>query len=123
MYGRYGKDQLNTLLLLLALLLTIVQLLWFRSIITTVILYALLILFTYRAYSRKIQARRKENQAYLNFTKPIRRRVKAFQKNRKDTQYRYFVCPDCSQLVRIPRNRGKVEIICPVCKKHFTRKA
>ncbi len=40
---------------------------------------------------------------------------------RKDP-YKRFRCPGCKTLCRVPRNKGKIRITCPNCKKQFVRK-
>ena len=36
--------------------------------------------------------------------------------------YRFFVCPHCSQKVRVPKGKRKIEITCPKCRTSFIRK-
>ena len=33
--------------------------------------------------------------------------------------YRFFKCPQCRQIVRVPKGRGKICITCPKCKTEF----
>lgn len=40
-----------------------------------------------------------------------------------DTAYHHFLCPCCSQKLRVPRGRGKVEVTCPKCKTMFEEMA
>ncbi len=40
-----------------------------------------------------------------------------------DTAYHHFLCPCCSQKLRVPRGRGKVEVTCPKCKTVFEEMA
>ena len=40
----------------------------------------------------------------------------------KDTDHRYFRCPDCRQTVRVPRGKGKISIRCPKCGRQFIEK-
>ena len=35
---------------------------------------------------------------------------------------RYYKCPKCKQLVRVPRGKGKISITCPRCKEKFVKK-
>ena len=39
-----------------------------------------------------------------------------------DKQYRYFRCPGCRQVVRVPRGKGKINIRCPKCSRQFIKK-
>ncbi|MCC8029243.1 MAG: zinc-ribbon domain-containing protein [Lachnospiraceae bacterium] len=36
--------------------------------------------------------------------------------------YRFFMCPRCSQKVRVPKGKGRIEITCPKCRTSFIRK-
>ncbi len=36
--------------------------------------------------------------------------------------FRFFKCPACSQRIRVPRGKGKVEITCPKCGNRFIKK-
>ena len=40
----------------------------------------------------------------------------------KDREHRYFDCPKCRQLVRVPRGKGKIAITCPRCREKFVKK-
>ena len=40
----------------------------------------------------------------------------------KDRQHRYFDCPKCHQMVRVPRGKGKISITCPRCREKFVKK-
>ena len=55
--------------------------------------------------------RSKENRKFLQIVGRL-----------KDRQNRYFDCPKCHQLVRVPRGKGKISITCPRCREKFIRK-
>ena len=38
-------------------------------------------------------------------------------------EYKYFLCPNCKQMVRVPRGKGNIEIKCPKCQHKFDRKS
>lgn len=40
-----------------------------------------------------------------------------------DTAYHHFVCPCCSQKLRVPRGRGRVQVTCPKCSTIFEEMA
>ena len=73
--------------------------------------YVPLIWSMFRMYSRNIEARRRENAAFLRFFSRL-----------TDKQYRYFRCPGCRQVVRVPRGKGKINIRCPKCSRQFIKK-
>lgn len=122
MRGRYGNDKLNNFLFIAALIIMVLNMFLFKNMIISFIIYALLGILVFRSYSRNIQARRKENNAFLNFTKPIRKRMEVIRKNQSDKSHKYYICPSCSQIVRVPKGRGTIEITCPKCKNQFTKK-
>lgn len=123
MYGRYGSDQLSTALLVSAivvsLLNTTLTLFFGRFAIYCNVVYPLLHLFTvapliysvYRSLSRNIYARQKENRRFQQFMTYV-----------KDRKNRYFRCPKCRQMVRVPKHRGKISIRCPKCGERFIKK-
>ena len=109
-YGRYGVDQLNTVLLVLGIVLCIVGMMT-RVTWLTYVSYIPLILAIYRTYSRNLQARRRENQRLLSLVKQL-----------KDRDNRYFSCPKCRQKVRVPKGKGTIKIRCPKCGEQFVKK-
>ena len=124
MQGRNGYDQLNYALLALYILMALV----IRSFIKENILYSafevlVIFLIFFRAFSRKIYKRQKENLAFMNLTRPIRSWFKVIKLNIKEKQYKHMQCPRCHRTLRVPRGRGKLEITCPHCKIEFTRKS
>ena len=121
-YGMYGQDDLSSFLLILALILDIVGV-FTHHILIVWISMALLVWLMFRLYSKNIVKRSQENVRFREATAGIRHIWRAFGKNRKDKDHKYFVCPTCGQLVRVPRGRGKIEITCPKCGKTFTRKS
>lgn len=122
MYGRYGSDQLNIALLVAAvatsLLSSILSIFLRGSWVYTFILWPLFALLMYgllgfsffRMLSRNIYRRQRENQRWKNLCLRV-----------TDRNHRYFRCPHCRQTMRVPRNRGKINIRCPKCGEKFTK--
>ena len=114
MIGRYGSDKLNSYLLGAGIVLMLlgsifggkVPLLSWCSLLSYVPLFWCI----FRMYSRNIEARRRENAAFVNFFNHL-----------KDKEHRYFRCPRCRQTVRVPRGRGKINIRCPKCSERFIK--
>lgn len=121
LYGRYGSDQLNLALLIAAVVLSllsgILSLLLpvtagvYTNLLLSTLMYALLVIALFRMLSRNIAKRQRENQKFRNFWTRL-----------TDRKNRYFRCPQCSQTVRVPRHRGKINIRCPKCCERFIRK-
>jgi len=81
------------------------------NLIFWVLSYVLMILSIFRILSRNTYKRYQENRKFLQFFDRI-----------KDRQHRYFDCPKCRQMVRVPRGKGKIAITCPRCKEKFVKK-
>ena len=105
MAGRYGSDRLNQCLLGAAFVLLLISAIGGRQV------QWMSIWSMFRMYSRNIEARRRENAAFLRFFSRL-----------TDKQYRYFRCPGCRQVVRVPRGKGKINIRCPKCSRQFIKK-
>jgi predicted membrane protein len=123
MYGRYGTDQLNRFLMILALLF------WVISMFTTEILYFAgilgIVLVYFRMFSKNIYKRAAENRVYLTYENKVKYffRQKKSELNQLKTHHIYK-CPSCRQKIRIPRKRGgrgKIEITCPKCRNTFIK--
>ena len=37
--------------------------------------------------------------------------------------YRYLICPQCSQRLRVPRGKGKIKVTCTKCRNQFIAKS
>lgn len=116
MAGRYGTDKLNMAILAAALVGMLIgglgaRLLTPWLVICTYLSEALLIWSIFRTYSRNIEARRRENTRWLGLCSRI-----------KDRRNRYFRCPRCRQMVRVPRGKGAINIRCPKCGERFIKK-
>ena len=119
MMGRNGTDTLCTALTVGALILLVLSLIrgwaWlsFPSL-------ALLIYSNFRAFSRNVSKRRRENEAFCAFFRRIRGFFK-LQKNKwKDRKtHIYRKCPDCKNNLRLPKIKGAHTVSCPVCKRRF----
>lgn len=123
MLGRYGSDQFNVFLVILAIVLMILNLFFIRNSFLSAIVWLILIYSLYRIYSRNIYRRRAENDKYLSLIQPIQKRISMIKKNREDHEHKYFLCPECKQTVRVPRGHGKITITCPKCSHKFDKKS
>ena len=113
MYGRYGTDRLNMVILCAGLVASLLSMMIHMqpfNLIFWALSYGLMIWAIFRSLSRNTYKRYEENRRFLTFIDRI-----------KDKEHRYFDCPKCRQTVRVPRGKGKISISCPKCKEKFVR--
>ena len=114
MAGRYGTDKLNMAILSVGLAVSLLSV-FFRhppvNLLLVVLSYGLMIWAIFRTLSRNTYKRYQENRKFLQIVGRL-----------KDRNNRYFDCPKCHQMVRVPRGKGKISITCPRCKEKFVRK-
>lgn len=112
--GRYGQDKLNMAILSVGLVLCIVGMFVHNvtvNLLLTLGSYGMLVWSLVRCFSRDTYKRYQENRRFLLFFDRI-----------KDKDNRYFSCPKCKQMVRVPRGKGKISITCPKCSEKFIKK-
>lgn len=126
MYGRRGTDDFARFLLIATLVLIVLSWL-FGGVLQSVFWLlgvACLVYCYFRILSRDIYKRQKENAWYLQkktaFTKWFRSLKDRWQQ-RKD--YRFFRCPSCHTLLRVPKGKGKIQLTCRKCGNRFERKS
>jgi len=123
MIGRYGIDALGWFLLGLAVVLLLLSGFFLRDTLNIIVLL-LLFIINYRMFSRNINRRSRENQIFLSYKSKIKyfaQKQKYMFKQRRI--YHIYRCPGCSQKIRIPRGKGRVQITCPKCKTQFIKKS
>ena len=114
MTGRYGTDRLNMVILCAGLAASILSSLvrvMPLNLIFWLLSYVLMILAIWRSLSRNTYKRYQENRKFLQIVDRL-----------KDREHRYFDCPKCRQMVRVPRGKGKISITCPRCREKFVKK-
>ena len=122
MAGRYGPDQLNIALIIAGVVCGIIADIT-RFMTLTLIAYAAIIYALVRLLSRKIEKRRRENDRFLTLWWPIRQKLLARRDRFRDRKaYRFFKCPSCGKTLRVPRNKGRIQITCPKCGERFIKK-
>ena len=125
MYGRYGSDQLN-LFLLIACLICWLLCRFIKAPIVVQILsvagYVLIFYSLYRTFSRNYDRRRAENNRFLSITDPITRNFRRMNAQARDRDHKYFRCPTCGQLLRVPKGKGRIHISCRNCVASFEKK-
>ena len=117
MYGRYGFDALSNFLLIISFILYLVFIIVGLDILIFIPL--LIIGYSYfRCFSRNIQKRYNENLKFKTFFKPLVSFFALRKRMFKDRKtHKYFKCPQCKQYLRIPKNKGKLQVTCPKCKQ------
>ena len=110
MSGRYGSDQFNVFLVVLALILLLLYVFFIKESFLVLIIWLVLLYYLFRTYSRNIYRRRQENERFLSLIHPIKRRYNLIKNNQQDKEHKYFLCPSCKQMVRVPRRRGKIKM-------------
>ena len=120
--GRYGNDSLNQFLFFLEIVLVILSL-FIRHFAFTILFFMVFFLYFYRTMSKNIYARQAENAKFIALRSKGTHTSKAMQKNMQDKSYKHFVCPKCSQIIRVPKGRGNIEITCPNCRTRFSKKS
>lgn len=141
--GRYGNDQLNQALSIFGLALIVVQLLlgiFFPGSLAVRLLQlvwvALIVIMLLRMFSRNFEARRRENEMFMRkwaamqgssaagrSRAPRAKTAKhnpTFEERRK---YKYFICTQCAQRLRVPRGKGKLRVTCTRCGNKFDIKS
>ena len=121
MQGRYGIDQLNSFLMIVCVICFIVNM-FIGSIVLTFIAYGTWLFVIFRMFSKNIYARNRENDKYLNFFSPLSRWLKLKSMSKQDPSNKYFSCPKCKQMVRVPKGHGTVVVTCPNCQNKFEKR-
>ena len=126
MQGRYGADQLT--FFLMGLYLALILLSMFLRIpvvytILTVLSYAVAVFMLFRMFSRNIYRRQKENAVFLKFWNPVKRFFSLQKRRIKEGKTsRFYCCPKCRQIIRVPKGKGRIQITCPKCRETFIKK-
>ena len=114
MAGRYGTDRLNMAILCVGLVASLLSvLIKFApvNLVLFVLSYGMMFWAIFRTLSRNTYKRYQENRKFLQLTGRMKVR-----------EHRYFDCPKCRQMVRVPRGKGKISITCPRCREKFVKK-
>ena len=123
MIGRYGFDELSKIFLGLTIALMVASM-FTRNRVIYLISLVLLVYSYWRAFSRNIAKRQQENQRFLNLRYQSAVNWSKFKSRREQKKiYRFYKCPQCQQMVRVPKGRGRICITCPKCQAEFIRKS
>lgn len=137
--GRYGNDQLNRVLGFTAVGIALLTMLlrydspvrYAFSAVSTILIVVVLL----RMFSRNFSARSRENSRFAAWWVPFTAKVRGlftggvvrpahsnptFAERRK---FKYFICPQCAQRLRVPRGKGKLRVTCTRCGNKFEIKS
>lgn len=121
MYGRNGWDQLNQALFRGYLVL------WAAEIVCSflrrglavrifeAVLFALMAVILFRAFSKNLYKRRTENQKWVTWYCGLKNRSAGARARHADKEHKYFTCKACRTICRVPAGKGKIIITCPKC--------
>lgn len=121
--GRYGADNLSSVLTMLGLALILIALFTGLDLVWAFGM-GVLLLSAFRTFSRNIPRREAENEAWLNLVSKPKATLSLAQKawaNRATT--RYFKCKGCGQVLSVPKGKGTLRITCPKCGTQTQRKS
>ena len=125
MQGRYGSDKLSNFMLIAAFILIFVSMfLGVNGFILSGLGLALVVLTYVRMFSRNVQKRYAENQAFLkvyNKVKGFFTRQIGYMKQRRT--HHIYSCPNCKQKLRVPRGKGNIMITCSKCHTQFKKRS
>lgn len=123
MAGRYGNDQLNQFIFIVAIISMVLEIIT-RQLLFYTLTLVLLILAYVRVFSRNINKRYEENMKFLQKKDAILnkfRKQKYYAAQRRN--FHIYTCPQCKQKIRIPKGKGKISITCPKCRTSFIKKS
>ena len=116
--GRNGYDALAKRALwssvILMLLSSFIPVDWLGSTVYAVSM-AGVIYSWFRMFSKDLDKRQKENQAFL--TRQNQRKLRWQQRK----THRFYRCPQCKTVLRVPKGKGKINIACKTCGNHFVK--
>lgn len=117
--GRQGMDELSKSMFwwgLVSLVLSGLLIAFLNGVLSSLFSWLgllLIILCFVRAFSRNLVQRELENSAYLSFLERKRRQFEGRKERfRQRKDFRFFKCPGCGTILRVPRGKGKIHINC-----------
>ncbi|MEE0955483.1 MAG: hypothetical protein U0L49_06645 [Eubacterium sp.] len=117
MNGSGGTDELGKAVFVSAGILVVLAIL-LQNLLVAIAAIALILYGFFRMASENTEAREEENRRFVDG----RKRFLGADFHRDDDGYAYFRCPNCGQMVRVPKGKGKIEIRCPKCGNKFKRR-
>lgn len=117
--NRNGMDDLSKVMiwgsLIILLISQFIPVAWLSSAIYALSL-AVIIYAYVRVFSKKLDKRHAENNAYLSWVNQLKQRWQ----QRKT--HKFYRCPKCKTVLRVPKGKGKINITCRSCGEKFIKK-
>lgn len=117
--NRNGMDDLSKVMiwasLIVLLISAFIPVAWLSSALYTLSL-AVIIYAYVRVFSKKLDKRQAENNAYLAWVGQLKQRWQ----QRKT--HKFYRCPKCKTVLRVPKGKGKISITCRGCGEKFIKK-
>lgn len=130
--GRYGMDTLGFALIVGSVILFSFPYIWMLGVVP-------LAAAVFRSLSKNTGKRYQEQLKFENLVRKIGQKVSQWMaglrgarpqgsrstyqpKGQQDRNHLLVKCPKCSNTLRLPRNKGKLAVTCPVCRHEFTKK-
>lgn len=117
--GRQGMDEFSKALFwmgLVCMLLSVLTANVLKGVFSLLFnwLGLMLLIFSFvRAFSRRLEQRETENNAYLALRQKQRHnRQAAWERRAQRKDFCFFKCPGCGVMLRVPRGKGKIHIKC-----------
>lgn len=123
--GIYGFDGLSCGLLFLSILINLVTAFVPLDGIQklNILSFLPLILCILRVCSHNHEKRKRENMRFMQLMHPVFEYFDRRGQEREQAKlFKFFKCPSCTQKIRVPKGKGKIEITCPKCGNKFIKK-
>ena len=110
MYGRYGYDQLNLFLLSLCLICWILCTFLKNTTVSSILSvlgYVLILFSLFRSFSRNSRPAAQRGITNSSPSLTPHPPVRQMRAQTCDREHKYFRCPNCGQMLRVPKGKGK----------------
>lgn len=124
--GRNGVDQLGRAVTFVTLAVLVVSMFTHGRVSEVLFILALLgIVYMYfRMFSKNVAKRRAENAKFMQKTYSMRTWFRGLgERWRQRREYKFFRCPGCGTLLRVPRGKGRIKIVCHKCGNSFIKRS
>jgi len=116
MRGRFGLDLISILAMIIALLLTRFNYLWILGVV--LLGYAI-----FRIMSKDLDKRNREKQKFEGYIRTLVVRFRNYSLGLKQRKTHAIIrCKQCKNTLRLPKNKGRIRVKCPVCGLEFFMK-